>query len=77
MQEDYSELVTNMDMLSNLKTFHEYNLNDIVDVAHGNALLSYGKNAPSNRRCLQRACHSCQMSYFDLVQEPRLKLRAH
>ena len=32
-----------MDMLSNLKTFHEYNLDGSVDVAHRNALLSYGK----------------------------------
>ena len=33
-QEAYSELVTHMGMLSTLKTFHEYNLTDSVDVAH-------------------------------------------
>ena len=43
-QEAYFELVTNMDMLSNLKIFHEYNLDGSVDVPHSNALLSYGKN---------------------------------
>ena len=32
-----------MDMLSNLKTLHEYNPVDSADVAHSNALLSYGK----------------------------------
>ena len=42
-QEAYSKLVTHIDMLSNLKTFHEYNLDDSVDVAHNYALLSYGK----------------------------------
>ena len=30
-------------MLSNLKTFHEYNLDDSVDVARSDALLLYGK----------------------------------
>ncbi len=30
-------------MLSNLKTLHEYNPVDSADVAHSNALLSYGK----------------------------------
>ena len=42
-QEAYSGLVTHMDILSNLKTFHEYNLADSVDISHSNALLSYGK----------------------------------
>ena len=34
-----------MGMLSTLKTVHEYkyNLADSVNIAHGNALLSYGK----------------------------------
>ena len=32
-----------MDMLSNLKTLHEYNPVDSADVAHSNVLLSYGK----------------------------------
>ena len=42
-QEAYSKLVTRTDMLSNLKTFHEYNLDDSVDVARSYALLVYGK----------------------------------
>ena len=44
-REAYSELVTNMGMLSTLKTVHEYkyNLADGVNIAHSNALLSYGK----------------------------------
>ena len=32
-----------MGMLSTLKTVHEYNLADSVNIAHSNALLSYGK----------------------------------
>ena len=99
-QEAYSGLVIDMGMLSNLKTFHEYNLADIVNIVHSNALLSdmvrrgetsihsmswlhYGHDnrqisniASPNPRCLQRACHSCQMSYFDLMQKPHPKLRA-
>ena len=42
-QEAYSKLVTRTDMQSNLKTFHEYNLDDCVDVARSYALLLYGK----------------------------------
>ena len=44
-REAYSGLVTNMGMLSTLKTVHEYkyNLADSVNIAHSNALLSYGK----------------------------------
>ena len=42
-QEAYSKLVTRADMQSNLKTFHEYNLDDSVDVARSYALLLYGK----------------------------------
>ena len=43
-QEAYSKLVIRTDMLSNLKkTFHEYNLDDSVDVARIYALLLYGK----------------------------------
>ena len=44
-REAYSGLVTNMGMLSTLKTIHEYkyNLADSVNIAHSNALLSYGK----------------------------------
>ena len=44
-REAYSGLVTHMGMLSTLKTVHEYkyNLADSVNIAHGNALLSYGK----------------------------------
>ena len=45
----YSKLVTHIDMLSNVRTFHEYNLDhpdldDSVDVVRSYALLfSYGK----------------------------------
>ena len=44
-REAYSGLVTNMGKLSTLKTVHEYtyNLADSVNIAHSNALLSYGK----------------------------------
>ena len=44
-REAYSGLVTNMSMLSTLKTVHEYkyNLADSVNIAYSNALLSYGK----------------------------------
>ena len=42
-QEAYSKLVTHIGMLSNFKTFHEYNLDDSVDVARIYALLLYGK----------------------------------
>ena len=44
-REAYSGLVTNMGMLSTLKTVHEYkyNLADSFNIAHSNALLSYGK----------------------------------
>ena len=73
------------------KTFHEYNLDDSVDVARSYALLLYGKNgrdvdtfedhdnrqirnnASAIRRCIQRACPLCQISCFDVVQEPRPK----
>ena len=41
--EAYSKLVTHIGMLSNLETFHEYNLYDSVDGARSYALLSYGK----------------------------------
>ena len=44
MQEAYSKLVTRTYMLSHLQTFHEYNLDDSVDVARSYALLLYGKN---------------------------------
>ena len=39
----YSKLVTHIGMLSNLETFHEYNLDDSVDGARSYAMLSYGK----------------------------------
>ena len=44
-REAYSGLVINMGMLSTLKTVHEYKyyLADSVNIAHSNALLSYGK----------------------------------
>ena len=42
-KEAYSKLVTHIDMLSNLKTLHEYNLDDSVDVARSYALFWYGK----------------------------------
>ena len=38
-----SKLVTHIGMLSNLETFHEYNLDDGVDGARSYAMLSYGK----------------------------------
>ena len=38
-----------IDMLSNFKSFHEYNLGDSVDVARIYALLSYGKKAERRR----------------------------
>ena len=42
--EAYSKLVThNIGMLSDLETFHEYNLDDSVDGARSYAMLSYGK----------------------------------
>ena len=41
--EAYSKLVTHIGMLSNLETFHEYNLDDRVDGARSYAMLSYGK----------------------------------
>ena len=41
--EAYSKLVTHIGMLSNLETFHEYNLDDSVDGARSYAMLSYGK----------------------------------
>ena len=41
--EAYSKLVTHIGMLSNLETFHEYNLYDSVDGARSYAMLSYGK----------------------------------
>ena len=36
-------------MLSNFKSFHEYNLGDSVDVARIYALLSYGKKGERRR----------------------------
>ena len=42
-QEAYSKLVKHTDMQSNLKSFHDYNLDDSVDVARSYALLLYGK----------------------------------
>ena len=41
--EAYSKLVTHIGMLSNLETFHEYNLDDSLDGARSYAMLSYGK----------------------------------
>ena len=40
--EAYCKLVTHIGMLSNLETFHEYNLDDSVDGARSYAMLSYG-----------------------------------
>ena len=42
-KEAYPKQVTRIDMLSNVKTFHEYYLDDSVDVVRSYALLSYGK----------------------------------
>ena len=77
-------------MLSNLETFHEYNLDDSVDGARSYAMLSYGKKgrdvdtsyelryimAITTNKSTEDACPLCQMLYFDLVQGPRPKPRA-